>query len=91
MNAMQTMINAVLKNMGINPEGLMEKAKELFDRFHKLDTRLEGVTEERMVELEAEVNRLKEHLRMDEPETFHTEPTPEGDTGRVPHGTEPVA
>ena len=73
MNAMQVMFNTVLKNMGIDPDSLMEKAKELFDRFHKLETRLEGVTDERLVELEAEIIRLKEHLGMDEPEPIPAE------------------
>jgi hypothetical protein len=73
-NAMQKMFETVLRGMGINPEGLMEGAKGLFDRFIALEKRVSGVTDERMIELEAEIIRIKEHLGLGTPEPIHAEP-----------------
>jgi hypothetical protein len=57
----------MLKAMGFDPDVMKETAKALFDRFTKLEERLVFVTDERLAELEGEIERLKAHVGLDEP------------------------
>ncbi len=64
---MQAMMN-MLKAMGFDPEAMKENAKNLYDRFVALETKMEHVSDERIAAVEAEISALKEHFNLHEQE-----------------------
>ena len=83
-NAMMNM----LKAMGFNPEHMKAEAQKLFGRFTALEQRMEYISEDRLVFLESELQRLKDHFGLDgEGDEFgsHQRLLPEPDKSNPSH------
>lgn len=73
MNAAQTMIVTVMKNMGIDPDRLKDQAEALFKRFVALEKQVENVSEDRLIQLEARIQAIEEHWSMNEETAVHSD------------------